>query len=266
MGSPMLSLDISGLTVRYGHLVAVRDVDLRLEEGAIAVLLGSNGAGKTSTLNAVCGAVRPAVGVIRFRGKDITGWPAHRVARAGLVQVPEGRRIISPLTVEENLLLGAFHIRSPRRRRELKRQVYEMFPVLRQKSNVAGGLLSGGQQQMLAFGRAMMSDPKAMLLDEPSMGLAPVMVTHVMDAVRAIAARGISILMVEQNAAPVFELASSAYVLESGGVILAGTAEDVQRDPLVLRAFLGLESDHHQGTTPNSSMPTPTTAVGEQTC
>lgn len=237
----MLALEVKGLTVRYGDLVAVQDLTLRLEEGMITVLLGANGAGKTSTLNAVCGALRPAAGEICLHAKNITGWPAHRVARAGLVQVPEGRRIIAPLTVEENLRLGGFHIRSAKRQRRLMEEVHEIFPILEEKRDVAGGLLSGGQQQMLALGRALMADPKVMLLDEPSMGLAPVMVTRVMAAVRAIAERGVSIVMVEQNAVAAFEVASTAYLLERGELILTGAVDEVKHDPLVLRAFLGLE-------------------------
>ncbi len=237
----MASLEVHGLVVRYGHLTAVHGLDLRLEQGQVAVVLGANGAGKTSTLNAVSGAVRPAGGTIAFEGRDITGWPSHRVSRAGLVQVPEGRRIIGPLTVEDNLRLGAYHLRPKSRLGGLLREVYDLFPILDERRDRAGGLLSGGEQQMLAFGRALMAQPKVLMLDEPSMGLAPVVVDTVIDAVGRIAERGISILMVEQNAAAAFELASHAYVLEQGELILEGPVEDVRHDPLVLRAFLGLE-------------------------
>jgi branched-chain amino acid transport system ATP-binding protein len=237
----MSVLEVDGLVVRYGPVTAVRDVHLRLDEGQVAVVLGANGAGKTSTLNALSGALRPAAGTIRFAGADITRAPAHRVARAGLVQVPEGRRIIGPLTVEENLRLGAYHVRSKRRVDELLREMYELFPILAERRDKPGGLLSGGEQQMLAFGRALMSEPKVLLLDEPSMGLAPIMVDRIVEAVGRIAERGLSILMVEQNAAAAFELADHAYVLEQGEVILEGAVEDAKNDPLVLRAFLGLE-------------------------
>jgi branched-chain amino acid transport system ATP-binding protein len=237
----MSVLEVDGLVVRYGPVTAVRDVHLRLDEGQVAVVLGANGAGKTSTLNALSGALRPAAGTIRFAGADITRAPAHRVARAGLVQVPEGRRIIGPLTVDENLRLGAYHVRSKRRVDELLREMYALFPILEERRDKPGGLLSGGEQQMLAFGRALMSEPKVLLLDEPSMGLAPIMVDRIVEAVGRIAERGLSILMVEQNAAAAFELADHAYVLEQGEVILDGAVEDVKNDPLVLRAFLGLE-------------------------
>jgi len=238
----MSTLEVSNLVVRYGQVTAVHGIDLRLAQGQVATLLGSNGAGKTSTLNALSGALTPSAGTITFDGEDITGRPSHKVARAGLVQVPEGRRIIGPLTVEDNLRLGAYHQRSSSRLRQLLDDVYEMFPILHERRDKAGGLLSGGEQQMLAFGRALMSEPKILLLDEPSMGLAPIMVDKIIEAVGQIAERGLSILMVEQNAAAAFELATYAYVLEQGEVILEGTVESVKNDPLVLRAFLGLEA------------------------
>jgi len=238
----MASLEVEGLVVSYGYLTAVRGIDLRLDEGQVAVVLGSNGAGKTSTLNALSGALKPAAGRISFDGRDVTGWPSHRVSRAGLVQVPEGRRIIGPLSVQDNLKLGAYHLRSKSRLNALLGEVYELFPILEERREASGGLLSGGEQQMLAFGRALMAEPKVLLLDEPSMGLAPVAVDKVIEAVATIAERGISILMVEQNAAAAFELASHAYVLEQGEVILEGPIDVVKDDPLVLRAFLGLEA------------------------
>jgi branched-chain amino acid transport system ATP-binding protein len=238
----MAMLEVDDLVVRYGQVTAVHGISLRVEQGQVVSLLGSNGAGKTSTLNALSGALKPASGRIVFDGEEITGRPSHRVARAGLVQVPEGRRIIGPLTVEENLQLGAYNQRSGARIKTLLSDVYELFPILHERRDNAGGLLSGGEQQMLAFGRALMSEPKVLLLDEPSMGLAPIMVDRIIDAVGRIAERGISILMVEQNAAAAFELATYAYVLEQGELILEGTVDTVKSDPLVLRAFLGLET------------------------
>jgi branched-chain amino acid transport system ATP-binding protein len=238
----MATLEVEGLVVRYGQVTAVHGIDLRLEEGQVVSLLGSNGAGKTSTRNALSGALKPAAGKITYDGRDITGWPAHRVSRGGLVQVPEGRRIIGPLTVEENLKLGAYNQRSSSRVKALLGDVYELFPILHERRDNAGGLLSGGEQQMLAFGRALMGEPKILLLDEPSMGLAPIMVDRIIEAVGRIAGRGISILMVEQNAAAAFELATYAYVLEQGEVTLEGPVDAVKNDPLVLRAFLGLEA------------------------
>jgi branched-chain amino acid transport system ATP-binding protein len=237
----MSLLEVEGLEVRYGGLVAVHGIDLTLQEGEVTLILGSNGAGKSSTLNALAGALRPSRGAVRFDGRDITRWPSHKVSRNGLVLVPEGRRIIAPLSVEENLLLGGYSVRSKQRRAELLEEMFTMFPILRERRAAAGGLLSGGEQQMLAFGRALMSQPRLILLDEPSMGLAPIIVDQIMESVTQIAARGVSVLMVEQNAAAALPRADAAYVLEQGEVILHGTAAEVERDPLVLRAFLGLE-------------------------
>jgi branched-chain amino acid transport system ATP-binding protein len=242
-------LEVEGLMVRYGALAAVRGVDLKVDDGQVVVVLGSNGAGKTSTLNAICGAVRPSGGRVRLAGADITGKPSHRAAAHGLVQVPEGRHIIGPLTVEENLKLGAYRQRSRGRVQALLRDVYELFPILEERRAMAGGVLSGGEQQMLAFGRALMAEPKMLLLDEPSMGLAPIMVDRIVESVARIAERGLSILMVEQNAAAAFELATYAYVLEQGEVILDGPVDRVKDDPLVLRAFLGLEAVESPTTT-----------------
>lgn len=237
----MTSLEVDGLVVRYGGLTAVRGVTMAVEDGTVAVVLGSNGAGKTSMLNAISGVVPAAGGKISFEGDDITGWPAYRVSRAGLVQVPEGRRILAPLTVEENLLVGGYAVRNRRRREQLLHDCYEMFPILRERKDGAAGLLSGGEQQMLAFGRALMADPRMLMLDEPSMGLAPVIVDVIMESIAEIAARGLSILMVEQNATIAFGVASMAYVLEQGEMILSGQVSEVERDPRVLRAFLGVE-------------------------
>ncbi|MCM3920512.1 ABC transporter ATP-binding protein [Frankia sp. AiPs1] len=238
----MSLLEIEHLRVAYGKVVALRDVDLVLEEGAITVVVGVNGAGKSSLMNAVSGLVRVSAGSVRLRGRDITNRPSHRIARAGVVQVPEGRRIFAPLTVEDNLLLGGHTIHDRRRRQAILATVYESFPVLAERRDSTAGLLSGGQQQMLAFGRALMTDPSLLLLDEPSMGLAPVMVDVIVEAIRDIAARGMSILLVEQNAAAAFSVASQAYVLENGEVVLSGPASTVAEDPRVLRAFLGIEA------------------------
>jgi branched-chain amino acid transport system ATP-binding protein len=237
----MSLLEIQDLAVHYGRIVAVRSLDLTLDEGEVVVVVGANGAGKSSLLNAVCGIVPLQDGRVRYQGQDITGWASHRVARAGLVQVPEGRKIFAPLSVEDNLFVGAYTVKDKERRAEILDSVYEMFPVLEERKHSAGGLLSGGEQQMLAFGRALMADPKLLLLDEPSMGLAPVMVDVVVEAIEKIAQRQLSILMVEQNAGAAFSVASRAYVLEHGNVVLEGPTEKISNDPLVLKAFLGIE-------------------------
>jgi len=231
-------LDVDALQVAYGNIVGVRSLDLTVRAGEIHALLGSNGAGKSSSLNAIAGAVPVRSGRIVFQGTDITRAPAWRIAKGGLVLVPEGRQIIGPLTVEENLRLGTFANTSRSDRAALEESVYEMFPVLAEYRRTAGGLLSGGQQQMLAFGRALMAEPALMLLDEPSMGLAPVMVDRVLDAVVEIARRGIGVLMVEQNAAAL-DVADYAAVLEQGVVVTHGVPDAVRDDPRVVRAFLG---------------------------
>lgn len=225
--------------MHYGRVRAVDGVDLVARAGHVHVLLGSNGAGKSSTMLASCGGVRPAGGRVLLDGADITGRPAWRVVRAGMVLVPEGRRIVAPLTVEENLLLGGYPNRSAARRSQTLAEVYEMFPVLATRRTAPGGLLSGGEQQMLAFGRALMADPRVVLLDEPSMGLAPIMVDTVMAAVRAIADRGIAVAMVEQNATAL-EIADEASVLDRGRVVLTGRAAELAGDPRLERAFLGV--------------------------
>jgi branched-chain amino acid transport system ATP-binding protein len=233
-------LSVRGLVVRYGGVVAVRGIDLDVADGEIVTVLGANGAGKTSLLRAIAGAVRPAAGTVVYDDVHIEGQPAYRAVRRGLVLVPEGRRILAPLSVEENLLIGAYTRRSRRETDETLESVYALFPVLRTRRRVAGGLLSGGEQQLLAFGRAMMARPRLMLLDEPSMGLAPIMIKSVMSAVAQIAGRGISIVMVEQNAAAALKLAQRAYVVSQGSVVLQGTAAEVAATPAVAEAFLGI--------------------------
>jgi branched-chain amino acid transport system ATP-binding protein len=236
----MTVLETRGVEVRYGVVEAVRGVDLKVAAGQITAVLGANGAGKTSLLSAISGLVTPSAGTVQLKGEDITSQSVSTNVTRGMVHVPEGRRIIAPLSVEENLLLGG-HTRSARQRKETLDQVFEIFPRLVERKHSAGGLLSGGEQQMLAFGRALMANPEVMLLDEPSMGLAPIMVDVVMDTVQKMAAQGIGILMVEQNAAAVMSIASYAYVMEQGSVVLEGTAEEISNDAGVVRAYLGLD-------------------------
>lgn len=225
--------------MRYGGVAAVRGISLAVDAHNVSVVLGSNGAGKTSTLRAVTGLVRRSKGKVLWDGKDITGWPAYRIARSGLVMVPEGRRIFAPLSVEENLLLGGYVNSSKVRRAQILADVYEMFPILAERRRGKAGLLSGGEQQMLAFGRAMMAEPRLILMDEPSMGLSPAMVDTVMESIGRISALGIGVLMVEQNAAAALTVASQATVLERGETVLAGTAAEVGSHPQVVKAFLG---------------------------
>jgi branched-chain amino acid transport system ATP-binding protein len=234
------ALEVIGADVHYGQVHAVRGVDLHVDDGEVVVVVGPNGAGKSSLLNAVSGLVPLTGGTVRVHDRDVTGLEPHRIARTGLVQVPEGRRVFGPLTVEENLRQGAYALRDRARTAELFEQVVAMFPILGQRRRGAAGLLSGGEQQMLAFGRALMADPQALMLDEPSMGLSPALVDQVIEAVRAIASRGLSILMVEQNASAAFDVADRAYVLDQGSVVLTGPVSEVSEDPRVLESFLGV--------------------------
>lgn len=235
----MALLEVRGLVVRYGGVTAVRGVDLTVDEGRVEVVLGSNGAGKTSSLRTISGLQRQSAGTIQWDGRDISKWPAFRVARVGLVLVPEGRRVFAPLTVEQNLLLGAYTNRDKQRRQDVLERVYDLFPVLVKRRSGRAGLLSGGEQQMLAFGRAMMAEPKVILADEPSMGLSPAMVDVVMGSIAQIAKTGIGVLMVEQNASAALEVADSAVVIERGQIVLRGSAAEVRSHPDVVRAFLG---------------------------
>jgi branched-chain amino acid transport system ATP-binding protein len=232
-------LEVRDVHVRYGGVVAVRGIDLSVDEGRVEVVLGANGAGKTSTLRAICGQLRQSSGEITWGGDDISTWPSFKIARSGLVMVPEGRRVFAPMSVYENLLLGGYTSRSKARRAELLDTVYAMFPILGERRKQAAGLLSGGEQQMLAFGRAMMAEPKVILMDEPSMGLSPVMVDRIMGAIGDIARTGIGILMVEQNAMAALDVAESAIVLERGQIVLRGSADEVRTHPDVVKAFLG---------------------------
>lgn len=236
----MTALEVVGVDVHHGAVHAVRGVDLRVEDGEVVVVVGPNGAGKSSLLNAVSGLVPLTAGRVLAAGVDVTGQQAHRIARSGLVQVPEGRHVFGPLSVEDNLLQGAYGLRSKARTAELLDRVLTMFPVLADRRKGAAGLLSGGEQQMLAFGRALMADPTTLMLDEPSMGLSPALVDQVVEAIRDIAAQGLSILMVEQNAAAAFGVASRAYVLDQGSITLTGPVEQVADDPRVVEAFLGI--------------------------
>jgi len=235
------ALEIEGLSVNYGHVRAVSDLSLVLPAGGVVTVLGANGAGKSSTLRALSGAIKASVrGEARLFGENVLRNPPHRVVAKGMVLVPEGRQIIAPLTVEENLLLGGYRQRSRSRLKELLGECYELFGVLRDRRDQPAGLLSGGEQQMLAFGRAVMADPRVILMDEPSMGLSPLMIDRVMETVAALNARGTSILLVEQNANASFSVASVAYVLDQGRVVRSGPVEEIRSDPIVAQAFLGL--------------------------
>jgi len=238
----MTGLKVEGLTVDYGPVRAVNAISLEVKPGAIAALLGANGAGKTSTLNAISGLRRPTAGVIQFDGADICGRRGFRIARLGLIHVPEGRRIVGPLTVQENLLLGAY-ARDRRRATVALGEVYDLFPILAERRAVRAGLLSGGEQQMLAFGRGLMAEPAIMLIDEPSMGLAPRVIGTVVNTIRAIRDRGIGVLMVEQNVSVALALADEVYVLSLGEIVLQGDPSEIKESKEVVGAYMGTAAD-----------------------
>jgi branched-chain amino acid transport system ATP-binding protein len=230
-------LEVKGLEVRYGGIRAVKGIDLAVREGELVCLIGANGAGKSSALKAICG-LHARGGTVTYAGQALEGLPVFELPRRGLVMVPEGRGVFPQLTVEENLAMGAFARGGADARQDLARQ-YESFPRLKERRNQTAGTLSGGEQQMLAIGRALMSRPKLLLLDEPSMGLAPLMVAKIFDIVREVAARGVTILLVEQNARLALELAHRGYVMESGSITLADEAKKLLADPKVREAYLG---------------------------
>ncbi len=235
----MSGLEIDGLEVAYGRTLALRGVSIVVGEGQVVCLIGANGAGKTTAMRAISGLVRPRAGRVRFGGADITGQAAHRIAAAGLRQVPEGRQCFAELTVAENLALGAYLV--PGRAEVARRQdgVLARFPRLRERLRQLAGSMSGGEQQMLAIGRALMGAPRLLLLDEPSMGLAPLFVEEIFAIVAALKAEGTTILLVEQNASAALDVADHAYVLETGRIVLSGPAAEVARNPGVAAAYLG---------------------------
>jgi branched-chain amino acid transport system ATP-binding protein len=232
-------LEVRDLHVAYGHVEAVRGVSLSVAEGSIVTLVGPNGAGKTSILSALAGLVRPAAGTVRLAGRDVTGLPAHRAVAAGLSLVPEGRAILGRMTIEENLVLAGERRRPPAELREAIEEQYRRFPVLGARRRSAAGTLSGGEQQMLALARALLAKPRVLLLDEPSMGLSPILVQQVFETIRSIHLEGTTILLVEQNASMALAVADRAYVLETGEIALEGKATDLQEDPKVRAAYLG---------------------------
>ncbi|WP_031167109.1 ABC transporter ATP-binding protein [Streptosporangium canum] len=232
-------LEIHGLDVHYGGVHALRGLSLTVAPGEIVALLGNNGAGKTTTLSAVSGLVRSTAGKVDFDGRDITREKPHKIAERGLVHVPEGRRVFSTLTVHENLQLGGYLVRDQAEIRKRIERVYELLPRLAERRAQQGGTLSGGEQQMLAIGRALVTGPRLLLLDEPSMGLAPLVVASVMELIAGINAEGTSVLLVEQNATAALKIAHRGYVIENGECVLDGPAADLREDPRVVEAYLG---------------------------
>ena len=232
-------LDVVDLQVKYGAITAIKGISFHVKNGEIVALLGANGAGKTTTQKTVSGMLPPAAGSITFDGQRIDGIPPHELINVGICHVPEGRHVFPRMTVQENLVMGAFRFRAPDQ--ELLAHVLDLFPRLKERYGQQGGTLSGGEQQMLAIGRALMGKPRLLLLDEPSMGLAPLIVEQIFEIVRSINVDGVSILLVEQNARQALTVADRGYVLETGELVLAGTGRDLLADDRIRAAYLGEE-------------------------
>jgi branched-chain amino acid transport system ATP-binding protein len=233
-------LSVENLDLFYGDAQALDNIGIEIEQGAIVTIVGANGAGKSSLIRTIAGMHKPARGRILYRGTDITGWPSHKVCNLGIGQVAEGRQVFPTLTVAENLAMGALVPRARAGRERNLERVYAMFPVLPARRHQAAGTLSGGEQQMLAIGRCLMSEPELIMFDEPSLGLAPAVVQAVLTTVRDLNRDGLTCVLVEQNVAVSLKLASHAYVLENGRITLAGSGEQLLRDDRVRQAYLGL--------------------------
>ncbi len=235
----MSLLQAQGLKISYGGINAVKGIDLEVNEGEMVALIGANGAGKTTTLKAICGIVPVRDGKVRYKGEDVTGMPSYALVERGLALVPEGRGVFGRLTVEENLDMGAYARRDRAALKSELARIYELFPRLKERRRQTAGTMSGGEQQMLAIGRALMSAPRLLLLDEPSMGLAPLMVQRIFDTIRKVASEGVTVLLVEQNAKLALEVSSRGYVMESGLITLSDGAAALLDNPQVRQAYLG---------------------------
>ena len=234
----MAMLKVTDLTVNYGVIQAVKGISFEVEEGEIVALIGANGAGKTTTLHTITGMIPARTGTIEFHGTDITKVPAHKIVSMGLAHVPEGRRVFAQLTVLENLKMGAYTRKDKDEIGKSLEEIYKRFPRLKERKNQPAGTLSGGEQQMLAMGRALMSKPKMIVMDEPSMGLSPLYVTEIFKIIQEINDSGTTVLLVEQNAKKALAIADKAYVLETGNIVLSGKASDMMNDDSVKKAYL----------------------------
>lgn len=232
-------LSVKNLKLNYGPITAIKGIDLSIEEGQIVAILGANGAGKTSTLKVISGLLKPAEGEIIFDGKNITGKTAHKIAQQGIMQSPEGRFVLVGLTVEENLRVGGYNIKSKEQLEKNFERVYSLFPRLKERAKQQSSTLSGGEQQMLAIGRALMGSPKLLVLDEPSLGLAPLLIKDIFNTLLKIKEEGTTILIVEQNALSTLKIADYAYVLELGKISMHGKASDLIKDERLIAAYLG---------------------------
>ncbi len=239
MADNKVMLSVKDLEVYYGSIHAIKKVSFEVREGEIVTLIGANGAGKTTTLHAISGLVKAKSGELDFCGSNLRSMEAHRIIRLGLAQVPEGRRIFASMTVQENLEMGAYIRRDSANIQKDFDRIFERLPRLKERRRQIAGTLSGGEQQMLAIGRALMSNPKMLLLDEPSMGLSPLLVNEIFSIIRDVNQSGMTVLLVEQNAKQALEIANRAYVLETGTISMSGTASDLAADPKVRAAYLG---------------------------
>ena len=235
----MAMLEVKDLEVYYGVIQAIKGISFEVNKGEVIALIGANGAGKTTTLHTITGLISPKKGHVIFEGKDITKVPAHKIVSMGMAHVPEGRRVFAELSVYENLRMGAYTRKDKSEIEESLENVYKRFPRLEERKNQMAGTLSGGEQQMLAMGRALMSKPKIILMDEPSMGLSPILVNEIFDIIRAVSESGTTVLLVEQNAKKALAIADRAYVLETGKIVLEGNAKDLLEDDSIKKAYLG---------------------------
>lgn len=235
----MAMLEVRDLQVYYGMIHAIKGISFNVNQGEVIALIGANGAGKTTTLHTITGLLAPKSGSVLFEGKDITKVPAHKIVSMGMAHVPEGRRVFAELSVYENLKMGAYTRKDKKEIEESLANVYKRFPRLEERKNQMAGTLSGGEQQMLAMGRALMSKPKIILMDEPSMGLSPIFVNEIFDIIRAVSESGTTVLLVEQNAKKALSIADRAYVLETGKIVLSGDAKELLEDDSIKKAYLG---------------------------
>ena len=235
----MAMLEVRDLQVYYGMIHAIKGISFDVNQGEVIALIGANGAGKTTTLHTITGLLAPKSGSVLFEGKDITKVPAHKIVSMGMAHVPEGRRVFAELSVYENLKMGAYTRKDKKEIEESIANVYKRFPRLEERKNQMAGTLSGGEQQMLAMGRALMSKPKIILMDEPSMGLSPIFVNEIFDIIRAVSESGTTVLLVEQNAKKALSISDRAYVLETGTITMSGKAKDLLEDEAVKKAYLG---------------------------
>lgn len=234
----MAMLEIENLEVYYGIIQAIKGISFEVNEGEVVALIGANGAGKTTILHTITGLIPPSCGAIRFEGRDITKTPGYKIVSMGMAHVPEGRRVFSQLSVLQNLKLGAYTRKDKNEVEETLEMIYKRFPRLKERRNQISGTLSGGEQQMLAMGRALMSHPRLIVMDEPSMGLSPIYVNEIFDIIREISAGGTTVLLVEQNAKKALSIANQAYVLETGKIVLSGDAKELMNDDSVKKAYL----------------------------